>query len=56
MSEEHETSRDQQEATDKAAEPGAKTRGNSLQNASEEMVRFMEQGDEPGHVGRGDGG
>ncbi len=38
------------------SESGAKSDDNSLQEASEEMVRFMEQGDEPGHVGRGDGG
>lgn len=37
-------------------EARAKTGGNSLQDASDEMVRFMEQDDEPGHVGRGDGG
>lgn len=30
--------------------------GNSLQDASNEAVRFMEEGDEPGHAGRGDGG
>jgi hypothetical protein len=45
------------EAPDEAAsESDAKSGGNSLQDASEEMVRFMEQDDEPGHVGRGDGG
>jgi hypothetical protein len=30
--------------------------GDSLEEASDEAVRFMEQGDEPGHAGRGDGG
>ena len=30
--------------------------GNSLDDASDEAVRFMEEGDEPGHAGRGDGG
>ena len=30
--------------------------GNSLDDASDEMVKFMEQQDEPGHAGRGDGG
>ncbi len=43
-------------ATGAAAGADAEPRGNSLQDASEEMVRFMEQDDEPGHVGRGDGG
>ncbi len=43
-------------ATGAAAGADAKSRGNSLQDASEEMVRFMEQDDEPGHVGRGDAG
>jgi hypothetical protein len=57
MSDDHETSPKQPEAPGKAAaEPGADRRGNSLQDASEEMVRFMEQEDEPGHAGRGDGG
>lgn len=32
------------------------TGGNSLQDASDEAVRFMEDGDDPGHAGRGDGG
>ncbi len=39
-----------------SGEAEAKKRGNSLQDASDEMVRFMEQDDEPGHAGRGDGG
>jgi hypothetical protein len=30
--------------------------GNSLKDASDEAVRFMEEGDEPGHAGHGDGG
>jgi hypothetical protein len=30
--------------------------GNSLEDASDEAVRFMEESDEPGHAGRGDGG
>ncbi len=30
--------------------------GNSLRDASDEAVRFMEESDEPGHAGRGDGG
>ena len=34
----------------------AGTGGNSLKDASDEAARFMEEGDEPGHAGRGDGG
>ncbi len=30
--------------------------GNSLKDASDEMVRFLEDTDEPGHAGRGDYG
>jgi hypothetical protein len=30
--------------------------GNSLQDASDEAVRFLEQDDETGHAGRGDYG
>lgn len=30
--------------------------GNSLDDAADEAVRFMERGDEPGHAGRGDAG
>lgn len=46
-----------QEAPDQAPSKGdAKSEGNSLQDASDEMVNFMEQGDEPAHAGRGDGG
>jgi hypothetical protein len=30
--------------------------GNSLKDASDEAARFMEEGDEPGHAGRGDAG
>ncbi len=57
MSEDHETTPEPSEAPNEdAAGADAKMRGNSLQDASEEMVRFMEQDDEPGHAGRGDGG
>jgi len=35
-----------------AEQPG----GDTLKDASDEAVRFMEEGDEPGHAGRGDGG
>ena len=41
---------------DAAAGNDGRPGGDSLQDASEEMVRFMEQDDEPGHAGRGDGG
>ena len=30
--------------------------GNTLQDASDEAVRALEEGDEPGHAGRGDYG
>ena len=43
-------------ATDGTAKDEAAASGNSLEDASEEAVRFMEEGDEPGHAGRGDGG
>lgn len=43
-------------ASDAGGEGKTNKRGNSLEDASEEMVRFMEDGDEPAHAGRGDGG
>jgi|GEM_PF-4137136 len=40
-----------------AGEEGAgPSRGNSIEDASDEAVSFMEEGDEPGHAGRGDAG
>lgn len=30
--------------------------GNTLEDASDEAVRALEEGDEPGHAGRGDYG
>jgi len=36
--------------------PAQEPEGNSLQDASDEAVRELEEGDEPGHAGRGDYG
>ena len=36
--------------------PAAEPKGNTLQDASDEAVRALEEGDEPGHAGRGDYG
>ena len=44
-----------EEAVGDATE-GAAADGNSLKDASDEAARFMEEGDEPGHAGRGDAG
>jgi len=57
MVDDQKKSGDEAGASDQASDAAeAKTRGNSLQDASDEMVRFMKQDDEPGHAGRGDGG
>lgn len=37
-------------------EEGPEPEGNTLQDASDEAVRALEEGDEPGHAGRGDYG
>lgn len=37
-------------------EPDEEPAGNTLQDASDEAVRALEEGDEPGHAGRGDYG
>lgn len=47
---------EQQEGGARPSQGEAQSGGNSLQDASEEMVEFMEESDEPGHAGRGDGG
>jgi hypothetical protein len=48
---------DDQEQTKPGGDPSPGAGGgNSLEDASDEAVRFMEEGDEPGHAGRGDGG
>ena len=40
-----------------AGGPGpANQQDDSVEAASEEAVEFLEEGDEPGHAGRGDGG
>lgn len=45
------------EQENQAEDPAAdEPEGNSLQDASEEAVRALEEGDEPGHAGRGDYG
>ena len=41
---------------DVASQSEEKPTGNSLEDASDEMVGFMEESEEPGHAGRGDGG
>jgi hypothetical protein len=38
------------------ATPPHPGQGNSLDDASDEAVEYMEQGEEPGHAGRGDAG
>jgi len=46
-----------EEAKPDEADPGAEEpEANTLKDASEEAVRFMEKSDEPGHAGRGDSG
>jgi hypothetical protein len=47
---------EQEEGAGGTANGDAAKRGNALEDASDEAVRFMEEGDEPGHAGRGDAG
>lgn len=44
--------KDEPEAPEQPPEP----EGNTLKDASDEAVRALEEGDEPGHAGRGDYG
>jgi len=49
----------QQNGTEPRAEESEREpepRGDTMKDASDEAVRFMQEGDEPGHAGRGDGG
>lgn len=50
------TGKEQEKSAGGTANRDGPADGNSLQDASKETVRFMEEGDEPGHAGRGDGG
>jgi hypothetical protein len=48
--------KEQQPAKPNRQEQEREPEGNTLQDASDEAVRQLESGDEPGHAGRGDYG
>jgi hypothetical protein len=48
--------KEQQPAKPNGEEPEREPEGNTLQDASDEAVRQLESGEEPGHAGRGDYG
>lgn len=47
---------DRRDKPEEEAPDAPPAEGNALKDASDEAVRFMEEGDEPGHAGRGDAG